>query len=234
MLAILEKLAILQDRDGQLLSLRRELDGIPVHKLNTAARLREAEKQAAEAQDRQKHALSAIRQAELDVEAAKEKTDRLRRQQFEIKSNDQYRALQHEIEAEVLNIRKIEDREIEVMELSEAAHAAGTSKTAVLADVQAAAEEEVKTLESRVEKLQGEISHLETERNSLTAGIEPLWLDRYDRLLARVGAHAIVAIVREICSGCHMKLPPQVIQDAKREQTICTCTFCGRMLYWKP
>jgi predicted nucleic acid-binding Zn-ribbon protein len=30
-----------------------------------------------------------------------------------------------------------------------------------------------------------------------------------------------------------MKLTPQAIQDARRAQSVVTCGFCGRLLYWK-
>ena len=33
------------------------------------------------------------------------------------------------------------------------------------------------------------------------------------------------------CGGCHMKLPPQVINDAKNASKIVGCNFCGRILY---
>lgn len=232
MLPILEKLAILQNHDGQLLDLRREYEGIPARKEQAAARLKDADKRFADAQDRQKHAQSAIRQAELDIEAAKEKADRLRRQQFEIKSNEQYKVLQGEIAAEMVNIRQIEDREIELMEASEKTLAEVTAQSAARAEVHQTIEEERQSLDRRGAQLQEELARMEAERRQRAEGIEAQWLERYGRLFARVGAHAIVAVEREICSGCHMKLPPQVVQDAKREQTVCTCTFCGRMLYW--
>lgn len=233
MLPILEKLAILQDRDGRNSALRRELDDIPARKDRAAARLKEADQRLTEAQQRQKHAQSAIKQAELDIEAAKEKTDRLRRQQFEIKSNEQYRTLQGEIEAEIKNVRLIEDREIELMEAAEIAQTDLNHQTRLRAEAHKSIEAEVLDLEARGEQLRQEIAQVEAERKGLTEGIETQWLDRYTRLFTRYGAQSIVALDREICSGCHMKLPPQIIQDAKREQAVCSCTFCGRMLYWK-
>lgn len=233
MLPILEKLAILQDRDGRILSLRREFDALPVRREQAAARLKEADQRHADSHQRQMHAQSAIRQAELDIEGAKEKINRLRRQQFEIKSNEQYKTLQGEIDAEILHVRTIEDREIELMEGAEKAQSEVTSQTAALAETRKSVEAELRDLEARSLQLREEITRAEEERKRSAEGIEPQWLDRYVRLFARYGAQSIVSLDREICSGCHMKLPPQIAQDAKREQAVCACTFCGRMLYWK-
>lgn len=233
MLPILEKLAILQDRDGRIFALRRENDELPSRKERAAARLKESEQRLAESQQQQKHAQSAIRQAELDIEAAKEKTDRLRRQQFEIKSNEQYRTLQQEIDAEILHVRQIEDREIELMEAAEKAQADLAKESGRQAEVRKSVESEIREIEARGIQLREDIAQVEAERAGLAGGIEPAWMDRYSRLFARYGAQSLVALDREICSGCHMKLPPQIVQDAKREQSVCTCTFCGRMLYWK-
>ncbi|MDZ4197787.1 MAG: hypothetical protein U1E27_00720, partial [Kiritimatiellia bacterium] len=197
MLAILEPLAILQELDRHLMALRREESALPNQKQAVESRLREAEKNLELSRDLQKRNAADIHQAEVDIGSAKEKTEKLRRQQLEIKSNEQYRALQHEIAAELKKIREIEDRELDLMEKAEQAKAAVDTQKAVLAEIRSTIQDQLGQIEQRTVQIQAERALEEAKRAELAARADPALLSRYNRLLAHVGAHAIVPIERE-------------------------------------
>jgi predicted nucleic acid-binding Zn-ribbon protein len=48
------------------------------------------------------------------------------------------------------------------------------------------------------------------------------------------GDFGLVPVDSGSCGGCHMKLPPQLVQDAKRGTAMISCSYCGRILYWRP
>jgi predicted nucleic acid-binding Zn-ribbon protein len=63
----------------------------------------------------------------------------------------------------------------------------------------------------------------------LRSKIPPQILGHYDRLRAR-GKKGLAAVVNQVCTGCHMRLPLAVIMVLKHEQDIQLCDTCGRYL----
>ncbi len=233
LLKVLEDLLIIQDRDRRANQLRVEHAQIPERQRQAEARLeaRRAAMQQAET-DTQHHA-SAIKQLELEVEGYKEKITRFRQQQFEVKTNVEYKTLEHEIATHQQKIRDAEDRELELMEQADAIRARLAARRKELEDSQAEVRRECADLEARAANVARELEAQEAERASLVAAADPEWYSRYDRIMKHKGDYAIVAVENGGCGGCHMKLPPQLVHDAKKAQAVTTCTFCGRMLYWK-
>jgi predicted nucleic acid-binding Zn-ribbon protein len=65
----------------------------------------------------------------------------------------------------------------------------------------------------------------------VAAGIDPVWLRRYERIFAKQRDAAIARVEHGTCGSCHMKLSPAQIVDARKTDTLTLCDFCGRMLY---
>jgi len=64
------------------------------------------------------------------------------------------------------------------------------------------------------------------------AQCDPALLAKYTRILKNKRDFAVVLVESGgHCGGCHMKLPPQVIHDARNPQKIVGCNFCGRIVY---
>jgi len=60
--------------------------------------------------------------------------------------------------------------------------------------------------------------------------IPPQILGHYDRLRAR-DRKGMAAVINQVCTGCHMRLPLAVIMTLKHELDIQLCDTCGRYLY---
>src|SRR5215468_6156436 len=143
------KLAIrLQEIDNRLADLSREIAALPVHiaeiekKLVSHERKLEADRAALAGNQKER------KKCEGDIQVQEQKISKLKDQMLQAKTNDQYRAFQNEIEYCQKEIRKSEDRILELMGESEpldknvkAAEAAlKTEKTQVEAEKQQARE----------------------------------------------------------------------------------------------
>jgi len=232
-LKVLEDLIVLQERDRRIAELRRELNDLPNRKALVENRLADRRQRVAAAEDAWKQNAAAIKQLEVDIESHKEQVARMLGQQFEVKSNEQYRTLQSEIASHREKIRALEDREIELMENGESHRAAVDKARAEFREDEREAAEALRSFEARAEALQAELAAEETARAERAAAVEPDWISRYERILRHHGDRAVVPVENGACGGCHMKLTPQVIQDARRAQEVVTCGYCGRLLYWK-
>ena len=117
----IEKLLILQDCDRRLMRVKSELARVGPDRKALQAKADGTAANLEGAKLRGKQLESARKKLELDVEAKKQQISRYAMQQFETRKNEEYRALQHEIDGCKAEISKIEDRELELMEQGETA-----------------------------------------------------------------------------------------------------------------
>ncbi len=105
----LERLREIQDLDHRIAELTREISYLPAHiseiegKLESHRRRLEADRALLSANVKDRKRLDD------DIKVFESKISRLRDQMSEAKTNEQYRAFQHEIEFAQQEIRKIED-----------------------------------------------------------------------------------------------------------------------------
>ncbi len=227
----IEQLLVLQACDQEIRRLRREMEDIPLRKRQIESRLSAQQEGAVQADRVLLEAQAHIKHLEGEIEAARQSIQKFREQQLQIKSNDGYKALEKEVATAQSGIRKLEDQELEAMEAVEAARADVAVRREALAKEQVRVTEEVKAFMERSAGLGGELERKEAERKSAAAGIEPVWLARYERLFAKQRDAAIALVEHGTCGSCHMKLSPSQIVDARKADTLTLCDFCGRMLY---
>jgi uncharacterized protein len=231
---IIERLLIIQDRDRKIAQLKRESDDLPVRVKEIKSRLdthRESLKAAHE--DIKKNA-AATKQAEIEIDVCKQKIMKFREQQLQIKSNDEYRILEHEIAVVQKDIRNLEDQELALMEQAESLRKMIAEREKDLKQEEARANQDEEVLKQRLDNIHVEIHHLQVDRDSQASETDPTWLARYDRIFKRMADYALVPVENAGCGGCHMKLPPHVVHEAKRGLAITQCSFCSRILYWQP
>ena len=61
--------------------------------------------------------------------------------------------------------------------------------------------------------------------------IEPTVSSHFDKLMARPGRMAVVAVEGTVCQGCYMKLTDQFIQSLRESDRVHTCPTCGRFIF---
>src|SRR5512141_440391 len=114
------KLAVrLQDIDNRVAEVTREVSSLPKHiaeiekKLESHERKLEADRAALTANQKDRKRL------EGEIQVQQQKISKLRDQMLQAKTNEQYRAFQHEIAFCETEIRKAEDRILDLMAESE-------------------------------------------------------------------------------------------------------------------
>ena len=232
MLPVIEKLLVLQDRDRRLLRLRAELANLPGQRQVISSRAAKALADADTAKKRLQQAESDRKKLELEVESIKDRIGKLRVQQNDTRSNDQYRAFQHQIETCETEVSRLEDKQLEFMEQIEAA----AKDYAVVAKATNAVKEEtdrqLRDLVSREEHLKKEAESVGADRGKIAETIDESTRAKYERVIKTRGDNAVVGVAKGICGGCHVRLPQQSFLLAKAQNDVVTCTNCGRLLYF--
>jgi predicted nucleic acid-binding Zn-ribbon protein len=137
---------------------------------------------------------------------------------------------------EVENKRKsISDRESELKKVSETLSASTTQLAARDADIQKLRNELAESEAAMADQQNALIAQLgdaKTARDSARGKVEKQWLKTYDTLSAKRG-YAVAPVVKGVCQGCHMALPPQLNNILARMESIEMCPRCGRLVYRK-
>jgi predicted nucleic acid-binding Zn-ribbon protein len=146
------------------------------------------------------------------------------------KNSKEFNAASREVE----NKRKaIQDREAELKKVSETIAQSKAQLDSRDADVQKLRDELAAGeagMKDQVESLNAQLAEAITARDAARAGVEKQWVKTYDTLAAKRG-YAVAPVIKGVCQGCHMALPPQLNNILARMQSIETCPRCGRLVY---
>ncbi len=72
---------------------------------------------------------------------------------------------------------------------------------------------------------------LEEARAELIQKINKPLLFHYEKIKKRY-KRAIVPVKGDVCLGCFMRVPTQLLTRGRSDQEVITCEGCGRVLYW--
>lgn len=81
--------------------------------------------------------------------------------------------------------------------------------------------------------LEKEIESEKAERERVAALLKPNVRRRYETVFSRRAGLAVVEMVRDICRGCNMSIPPQMANDIRKGNSLIDCPSCQRILFWR-
>ncbi len=232
MLAAIEKLLILQDRDRKLIRVREELAHIDPERKNLKDKASQTQSGLETAKLKVNTLESERKRLELEVGTLKTKIEKYSIQQFETKKNEEFRALNHEIDNAKAAISKLDDKQLELMELIEAAQREVAAANKLASDAKKLVDEQITHLAAREANLEKELEQLTADREQLASAVDESSRARYERLMKHKGGNAIVGIQHGVCGGCRLKFPQQIVLSIRKEEELVTCPNCGRILYF--
>jgi uncharacterized protein len=230
--AELKTLIDLQQIDQALSQLRDTIDALPVEVQTLKTQLdqfvRATEEQKSQHGANQKER----RQLEGDIQEIRSKIARHKEQLYQVKTNEQYRAMLKEIEAEESNIRKVEDRILERMLEAEQIDQTIREATARLESEKKRVDAEVSQLESDRKQAERQRDEAEARRNVLVEALSKVTYAQYEKLFKARNGMALAQVQDGFCGGCHVRLRPQAYNDVRTKDGLLNCETCSRILYY--
>jgi predicted nucleic acid-binding Zn-ribbon protein len=150
------------------------------------------------------------------------------------KTNEQYKAFQHEIEYLQNEIRSAEDRILELMSESESLDVAVKKAEAALKEEKQLVEGEKSRARERTAADQAQLQQLQAQRAEAAAQLPKATLAEYERIRKKWHGVVIAEATSGRCAACQIVLRPQYLQDLKKGDHLMTCESCGRFLYYNP
>jgi uncharacterized protein len=223
----------LQRIDQKIAALRLEIEAFPKRIRDLDARLSGSRTALAAAKEKHAQVIVQRKRAEFDVAEWRERARKFRAQSASVKTNDAFRALQHEIANAEAEIAKAEDRQLEHMMAAEDAEKIIKSAEAALREAEQALASDRQRIEAARAEKQKELDAVSVSREEALAHVPEELHERYVRIAKRHHGVALAEAVHEQCRGCGMRILPHMFQELLRAENheIFTCETCGRLLY---
>jgi len=233
MLQDLENLKQLQVADKEIQRLREEVAALPKRVAVIEEKLAATKAKLEKAKGAAKADEAARKKYEASIQDLQGKISKFRDQSLAVKTNDQYKALMHEIQFAEQEIRANEDKILEVMMNTEARDKDVKAAEAELKTETAEIEKEKEEARKRTAEDEKLLAEWNAKRDGLRSGIDPDTLRRYERVMKYRGS-GLSEVRDQKCTTCQVMLRPQTYNEVRSGQTIIECESCQRLLYFNP
>jgi uncharacterized protein len=226
----LQLLYSLQLIDSSLDELQELKGDLPQIVANLSDSLKTKVGKKKELDDLIKKTIIARDQTDGDILSLKEKIEKYKTQQFQVKTNKQYDTLAREIDYSQEKIAKLQ-KEMESLE----------GKVGL-------AKEDVEKLKPEIETLQAEFADrkkelaavnkehedeelkLQHQHEKIVSRISKGDFQMYDRIRSAKEGRAVVPLKRDSCGGCFNRVTPQRVLELRKNSGLIICERCGRIL----
>ena len=230
----IEALLEIQKLDLEMDDLRKRAQSIPHESAQLDARVAEVKEALSRANARLKELEKQQRHEELILE---DKTALLRKydaQLFSVKTNKEYKAMLAEMDTVKADISSTEDKILELLTDIDYAKEEAKSAEQGSHDEEAACREKKLQLEKEYEEAQRTLKEREQQKQALISGVDEDLYQTYERIRkAKKDGPGAVPVKHDSCAGCHIQIPPQIVNELIAGDRLITCQSCSRILYWE-
>jgi predicted nucleic acid-binding Zn-ribbon protein len=223
----------LQRVDHLMAAVRAEIETFPKRVRDADAKLNGARAAVLAAKEGLVNSQKERKKFELDVQQWKDRAKKYRDQSGAVKTNEAYKALQHEITNAEGEVAKAEDAQLEVMMTGEEAERRVKHAEANLKEDETAVAKERKEIESQQAEKKKQLESLLAERERALAPIPEDLRELYARIAKRHHGVGLAEARDGQCRGCGMRVLPHTLQELRRDpnEEIYRCESCGLILY---
>jgi len=174
------------------------------------------------------------RESESEIDQMQTHIDKYEKQLYSIKKNEEYQALLREIDMLKKQIGLKEERVLAIMmELDDAQARLEEDKKRIDAELQQIDRQFV-AINAELQEAVKERENLEKRCGPLEKEVDQELMTHYKRIRAsKKTGPAVVPLKGEVCSGCNMYVPAQMVNEVLAGDKVHTCIHCGRLLYDK-
>lgn len=223
----------LQKFDQHIAALHAELDGLPKRLREADAKLTGARAAVVSAKEAHTQTLTQRKKFELDADQWKERARKYKAQSSSVKTNEAYKALQHEIANAEAEAAQSEDKVLEQMMALEESERRVKHFEADLREAEQGIAAEKKQMQVQYGEAKKKLEATVAEREVIAKKVPEDVLELYTRIAKRNPGSAMAEVRDNQCRACGMRVLPHTIQLLTHEgdEEIFRCETCGRILY---
>jgi uncharacterized protein len=233
MLPDIENLLKLQDTDKEIRRLQDEVAELPKRVAVIEQKLAGTKAQLEKAQAAVKADEASRRKYDTNISDLRGKISKYRDQSLDVKTNEQYKALLHEIQFAEKEIGTNEDKILELMVNADARDKEVKAAQAELKAETAEIEEEKEQARQRTAEDEKLLVAARAKRDQFRTGIREDLLRHYERV-SKFRGSGISEVRDHKCLACQVILRPQTYNEVRSGKETIVCDSCQRILYFNP
>ena len=230
----LQRLIKLQQLESTLADARATIAAHPQRLADADARLNESKQAVEAAKGRLKDNQEARRNLEKDVAVYQGRLTKFKDQLSLVKTNKEYQAMQKEMSVAEHEIGDHETHMLERMEEADGLAAELKTSESALKSEQAEIARDRQALDAERVSTAADLERTTEERAALAAQVSPEALAIFERIAHGRKGQAVAEAREGLCTVCHVRLRPQIFNQARRNDSIVQCDSCTRILYFVP
>jgi predicted nucleic acid-binding Zn-ribbon protein len=226
----LRNLYELQIVDNSLDELEELKGDLPAETLTLERHLEQAVGQLEQLERTMRDSFTARDSADEQIIGLKEKLEKYKSQQYQVRTNREYDALTREMDAATETIARLEK------EMGQHENQATIARAGI-----DAAKEQVEQLKTQLAEKQVQLEQISKaneeeelryrhKREKLLVRIKKADVAEYERIRNAKKGKAIVPVRRGACGGCFNTVPPQKLLELRQNKKLYHCERCGRIL----
>ena len=229
----LQRLLILQDRDSHCDGIQRQIEDIPLEISREKASIQKLEAAHLELKEEVKKLDLRRLDLEGEVELTEEHIVKYKTQQMQVKKNEEYKVLEHEIETQQNKISELEDEELQLLEEIDQKQDELDASSISLAEQKRILKKHIQRLKENFASFSAELEAAQKAVKDCETGIDAGIMQQYWYVKGQIKRPPIVVPVEEgRCKGCHLKVSGEVESEARRGTDLVRCDNCSRILYY--
>jgi predicted nucleic acid-binding Zn-ribbon protein len=232
MLSALDLLIRLQALETRAAEARKRIADAPGEIAALDAKLTASRDAVAAAKQTVADTQSARRTFDKDLLSAQQRLSKYKEQLMEVKTNVEYHAMQHQIEAATAEVGKVEELILVNMIQSDEVNAQLKAAEAALKATEGAIVKERAGIQAEAAAKEKVLQESDAERREIVPQLERGQHDTFERVLKARQGIAVAQAVDGHCSICHVRLRPQVYNTILKNEAIVQCDHCQRILYY--
>jgi uncharacterized protein len=223
----------LQRVDHQIAALRAELEAYPKRIRDAETKLNGARADVASAKEAHAQIVAERKKFEFESQQWKDRARKYRDQSGAVKTNEAYKALQHEIATAEAEVAKADDRQLEVMMAAEEVERRVKIAESRLKEAEQAVAAERKEIQAQGTEKKKLLDAALADHEKIIAPVPEDLCVLYDRVAKRHNGTAMAEARDGQCRGCGMRVLPHIIQELRLEtnEEVFRCESCGLILY---
>lgn len=234
MLEIVAQLIELQRLDNLIADAKSRLEGNPEYVKKAQAELDKAQAAFDEFNAKYEKDLNAKTTVEKAYEDGKVLLEKAQKKLPEVKNNKEYEAVLKEMDTLKKNVY---ESELRFIELKESIEKYKSENEEVIARLEKCKEELEFTAAQKNEEnseLINKLAEDQKAREEAAKLVKKPVLMKYERIREARQNLTVVRVENETCTGCCIKIPPQLYVEVRKDKELLQCPSCQRFLYALP
>jgi uncharacterized protein len=174
------------------------------------------------------------RELEAELADIQERHEKYKQDLQRVRNQKEYEVALREIDVAKKSAAQLETQILEVMEEIKRGETAVASYSPDIERKRSEADGALAACQKNEARRESDVAAVQHRRGEIEAQLSQTWLNHYRRIAKIRSGQVLARVVNGSCSGCRMKLRPQVFSQVRQNIGIHACDNCGRILFYRP